>query len=243
MIENPHITHVVASLSEDELKVFFNILHKWPINFAWSDAYMLGLYPDLLVYYLAIDPNAKPVKQKLRKMHPRIALLVKAELEKLLEVKFIHPIDYSKCISNMVPVSKPCGEIKVCIDFRDLNKACPKDDFPLPNINILIDLTRGHDMLSLMDGLSCYNQIRIAKEDHHKTNFTTPWGTFCYHLFSFCLKNAGATYQCVMTVIFLNLMHTVMEDNVDDILVKSKTRAEHPVVLELFFEHLAKYKL
>lgn len=79
----------------------------------------------------------------------------------------------------MVPISKLCGSIRVCTDFRDLNKACPKDDFPLPNIDILVDLTARHEILSLMDGFLGYNQIKIAEEDQHKATFTTPWGMLC----------------------------------------------------------------
>lgn len=90
-------------------------------------------------------------------MHPQITLLVKVELKKLLDVGFIHPIDYVEWISNLVPVTKPNGQIKFCTDFWDLNKACPKDDFPLPNIDIIVDLTVGHEMLSLMDRFSRYN--------------------------------------------------------------------------------------
>ena len=91
-------------------------------------------------------------------MHPKIALLVKAELETMLDAKVIYPIDYLEWISNMVPVTKPSGDIKICRDFRDLNKACPKDDFPLPNIDMIVDLTSRHEILSLMDGFYGYNQ-------------------------------------------------------------------------------------
>ena len=150
--------------------------------------------PKLVVHHLAVDPKIKPVRQKLRKMHPKVALLVKAELERMLAAKVIRPIDYSEWISNMVPVTKPSGDIRICTDFRDLNKACPKDDFPLPNIDMIVDLTAGYEILSLMDGFSGYNQIKIVEEDQHKTTFTTPWGTFCYTMMPFGLKNAGATY-------------------------------------------------
>ena len=85
-------------------------------------------------------------------MHPRIALLVKEELQRLLSVSFILPIDYPQWISNIVPVTKATGGLQICTDFRYLNLACPKDDFPLPSIDQLVDLTAGHEMLSLMDG-------------------------------------------------------------------------------------------
>ena len=125
----------------------------------------------------------------------------------MLEAKIICPIDYSKWISSMVPIIKHSGDIKICTNFRDLNKACPKDDFPLPNIDMIVDLTASHELFSLMDGFSGYNQIHIAKEDQHKIAFTTPWGTFCYNMMPFGLKNTGVTYQCEMEVIFHDLIH------------------------------------
>ncbi|KAH9320039.1 hypothetical protein KI387_021808, partial [Taxus chinensis] len=116
------------------------------------------------------------------------------------------------------PVTKATGKILICTDFRDLNLACPKDDFPLPNIDQLVDLTAGHEMLSLMDGFSGYNKIIITPEDQHKNSFITPWGTFCYRVMPFGLKNVGATYQRAMTYVFHDLLHKTMEDYVDDLL-------------------------
>ena len=143
----------------------------------------------------------------------------------------------------MVLVTKPSGEIRICTNFRDLNKACPKDDFSLPNIDMIVDLTAGHEILSLMDGFSRYNQIKIVEEDQHKTTFTTPWGTFFYNKMPFGLKNDGVTYQRAMTTIFHDLIHNILEDYVDDILVKYHTFIDHLVDLEKVFDRLAKYHL
>ena len=145
----------------------------------------------------------------------------------MLEENFIHPIDYPVWVSNIGPVGKASGGICVCSNFSDLNLACPKDDFPLPNINIIVDLTIGHEILSLMDGFSSYNQIKIVEEDQHKMAFTTPWGTFCYQVMPFVLKNVSTTCQCTMTTIFHDLLHVIMEDYVYDILGKSKTNESH----------------
>lgn len=90
----------------------------------------------------------------------------------------------------MVSITNLFGDIGICTNFRDLNKACPKDDFPLPNIDMIMDLMAGHRILSLMDGFSRYNKIWIAEDDQHKTSFTTPWGTFFYNMMPFGLKNA-----------------------------------------------------
>lgn len=194
---------------------------------AWAYSDMLGLDPEVVVHHLVVQIDTKLVTQKLRKMHPQIALLVKLELQKLLELGFIQPIDYPEWVSNIIPISKPNGDIRMCIDFRDLNKACLKDDFPLPNIDLIMDQTIGHKMLSLTDGFLGYNQIMIAQEDQHKTTFTCAWGTYCWIMMSFRLKNTGATYERAMTLIFHYMMHKAMEYYVDDILAKSKKRREH----------------
>ena len=110
------------------------------------------------------------------------------------------------------------------MDFRNLNKACPKDEFPLPNIDLLVDSAAGSSMFSFMDGYSGYNQIRMAVKDAEKTAFRTPIGNFYYTVMPFGLKNAGATYQRTMTAIFHDMMHEEMEDYVDDIVVKSRLR-------------------
>lgn len=160
-------------------------------------------------------------------MHPHISLLVKEEFKKLLDVGFIRPVAYPDWVSNIAPVSKSYKSIRVCMNFRGLNKACPNDDFPLQIIDIIVDLTTRHEFFYLMDGFSGYNQIKIAPKDQEKTIFTCPWGTFCWNAMPFGLKNVGATYQRAITTIFHDMMHTYMEDYVDDILAKSHTREGH----------------
>lgn len=172
------------------------------------------------MHHLSISPDVKPMRQKLKKMNSHVALLVKVELEKLLKARFIRAIDYAEWISNIVPISKAKKSIRVCTDFRDLNKACPKDDFPLPNIDMIVDLTVGYEMYSLMDGFYGYNQIKISPEDQEKITFTCAWGKNCWNVMSFGLKNVGAIYQRAMTTIFYDMMHRNMEDYVDDTLEK-----------------------
>ncbi|KAH9303528.1 hypothetical protein KI387_043890 [Taxus chinensis] len=158
-----------------------------------------------------------------------------------IAVGFIKSVDYSQWVSNIVPVLKKNGKIRICIDFRDINKACPKDDFPLPSINVIVDATAGFELLSLMDGFSGYNQIRISEQDQAKTTFITPWGTYCYAAMPFGLKNAGATYQQAMTYIFHDLIHKIVESYVDDLLAKAKKRCDHPEVLRIILSRLIEY--
>ena len=113
------------------------------------------------------------------------------EVAKLLETGTIIVVHYPEWLANVVLVKKANGKWRVCIDFTDLNKACPKDCFPLPRIDQLVDSTAGHEMLSFMDTYSGYNQIMKAEEDQEKTAFTTDRGLYCYRRMPFGLKNAG----------------------------------------------------
>ena len=97
-------------------------------------------------------------------------------MQKLLAAGFIRPIEHPKWLPNLVPVKKKNGQMRCYVDFRNLNKACPKDEFPLPNMDMLIDLVAGHAIFSFMDGFSSYNQIRMSPKDAAKTTFRTPLG-------------------------------------------------------------------
>ena len=154
----------------------------------------MGLDSSIVQHHLPIIPHARPVKQKLRRLRPRWSLQVKSEIQKQLCVGFLLVVEYPEWLANVIHVPKKNGKVRVCVNFRDLNKASPKDDFPLPHIDILVDNTAGHSMLSFMDGFSRYNQIMMALEDMEKTSFITKWGTYCYRVMPFGLKNAGATY-------------------------------------------------
>jgi hypothetical protein len=146
-------------------------------------------------------------------------------------------------VSNIVVVPKKEGKIRVCVDFRDLNRASPKDNFPLPHIDMLVDNAAHNSTYFFMDGFSGYNQIKMAQKDKEKTTFLTPWGTFCYKVMPFGLKNAGATYQRAMVTLFHDMMHKEIEVYVDDMIAKSGEGENHVQILKKLFERLRKYKL
>ncbi|KAK9011583.1 hypothetical protein V6N11_044430 [Hibiscus sabdariffa] len=127
--------------------------------------------------------------------------------------------------------------------YSDLNRASPKDNFPLPHIDTLVDNTAGHSYFSFMDGFSGYNQIKMCPEDMNKTTFVTLWGTFCYKVMPFGLKNAGATYQRAMVVLFHDMMHKEIEVYVDDMIAKSRIEEEHIVNLEKLFRRVREFRL
>ena len=126
-------------------------------------------------------------------MSKEVELKVKEEIEKLLKAKFIRPTRYAQWLANIVPVVKKNGKLCVCIDFRDLNAATPKDVYVMPIADMLIDAAAGNELLSLVDGFSGYNQIMIDEEDVHKTAFRCPGavGTFEWLVMPFGLKNTG----------------------------------------------------
>ncbi|KAL0355449.1 UNVERIFIED_CONTAM: hypothetical protein Sradi_3991800 [Sesamum radiatum] len=131
----------------------------------------------------------------------------------------------------------------MCVNFRDLNKVCPKDFYPLPIIDQLVDFISGSELLSMMDNSQRYHQIMLAPEDRRRVSFITYAGTFCYIAMPFCLKNAGATYQRLVDKIFRPQLGKNVEIYVDDMLVKSKKTEDHIVDFEKTLSVLRKYRL
>ena len=117
-------------------------------------------------------------------------------------------------------VKKANEKWRMCVDFTDLNNVCPKDSYPLPQIDILVDLTTRHQLLSFMDAFSGHNQIKLDETNQDKTSFVTNQGLFCYKVMPFSLKNAGATYQRLMNKMFAHQIGRNVQVYVDDMLVK-----------------------
>ena len=161
----------------------------------------------------------------------------------MIEVSFIREVQYPSWVANIVLVRKKSGQIRVCVDFQDLNKACPKDDFPLPITELLVDSTTGYEALSFMDGFSGYNQIKMDKKDEELTAFRTPLGVYCYTVMPFGLKNASATYQRAMIRLFDDMIHDPVECYVDDLVVKTRKRSDHIRDLTKVFKRLREAKL
>ena len=131
----------------------------------------------------------------------------------------------------------------MCVDYRDLNKACPKDDFPLPHIDTLVDSAASSAIYSFMDGFSGYNQIMMAVIDKLKTSFTMEWGIYYYTVMPFGLKNVGVTCQRMATTLLHDMIHKEIEVYVDDMMVKSTTREGHFAALDKFLARAEKYNL
>ena len=162
---------------------------------------------------------------------------------RLKQAGAIKEVFYLKWLVNTMVVKKKSGKCRVCVDFTDLNKACPKDPFPMPKIDQLVDATVSHPRMSFLDVFQGYHQIPSALDDQEKTAFVTLIGNYHYKVMPFGLKNAISTYQRMMTRMFESQLGKNIEIYIDDMVVKRKMVSEHMGDLRIIFEILRNYKL
>jgi hypothetical protein len=167
--------------------------------------------------------------------------IMEKEIKKMLDAKIIIPLRYSEWIANLVPVRKKNGEIRLCVDFRNLNKCSKKDNYPLPKMEHILQKVSGASVMSFIDGFSGYNQIEVHPDDREKTTFTTPWGTFMYEKMPFGLMNAGATFQRAMDIAFMGEKDRFVLIYLDDITVFSYSHEDHLQHLRKTFLKCRKY--
>jgi hypothetical protein len=148
----------------------------------------------------------------------------KAEVHRLLEARFIELIAYPTWLANVVMVQKKSGKWRMCIDFTSLNKACPKDKFPLPRIDKIVDSAAGCEVMFLLDCFSGYHQIYMKEEDKASTSFITPFGTYCFVRMPEGLKNAGSTFSRLTKKVLESQVGRNIFTYVDDIVVASKNK-------------------
>ena len=182
---------------------------------------MGGIDPTVITHMLNASPSFKPVKQKRRSFALERQKAINEEVSKLLQADAIREVEYPKWLANVVLVKKSNGKWRLCIDFTYINRACRKDSFPLPRIDLIVDAITGHELLSIMDACCGYNQISMDPNDQEKTSFITGQGTYCYRVMPFGLKNAGATYQRLVNKMFQKQIGASMEVYIEYMLVKS----------------------
>jgi hypothetical protein len=149
------------------------------------------------------------------------------EVKRLLSAGVTREVKYPEWLANIVMVKKANGKWRMCIDFTDLNKACPKDGFPLPRIDSLVDAAASSELMSLLDCYSGYHQIWMKKEDEPKTNFITPSGTYCYLRMPEGLKNAGGSFSRMIAKVLHSQIGRNVLTYVDDIIIKSMKQENH----------------
>ena len=185
-----HLVYIGSKLAEDLRSPLIRFLKHNRDVFAWKQKDMGGIDPAIITHKLSASPSFKPVKKKRRSFAPERQKAINEEVGKLLQADSIREVEYPKWLANVVLVKKANGKWRLCIDFTDVNRSCPKDSFPLPRIDLIVDATTGHELLSFMDDFYGYNQIGMDPDNQEKTSFVTGQGTYCYRVMPFGLKNA-----------------------------------------------------
>ncbi|CAJ2644717.1 unnamed protein product [Trifolium pratense] len=242
--DHPHqTTSLGTALPNEERGRIIKILKDNADLFAWKPSDMPGIDEGVITHKLSISPNTKPVSQRKRKVGEERRTAIAEEVEKQKEAGFIEEIKYPSWLANVVMVKKANGKWRMCVDFTDLNKACPKDPYPLPNIDRLIDGASGCRMLSFMDAYSGYNQIKMNPTDACHTAFMSNTCNYFYNVMPFGLKNAGATYQRLMDRVFSEQIGKNLEVYIDDMVVKTPEGNRHDEDLLDILGSVRKYNM
>jgi hypothetical protein len=224
-----------SQLSGEQEKTLLRFLFNNKDVFAWTANDLYGVNRDVIKHSLNVDPSLRPRKQKLRKMSKDKAEGARNKVKRLLSVGVIREVTYPEWLANTVMVKKANGKWRMCIDFTDLNKACMKDEFPLPRIDSLVDAAASSKLMSLLDCYLGYHQIWMKKEDEPKTSFITPNGTYCYLRMPEGLKNTGGSFSRMIAKVLHSQIGTNVLTYVDDIVVKSTKQENHIADLQETF--------
>jgi hypothetical protein len=208
-----------ASCSTDEVITYKSLFQDFCDIFAWSYEEMSGIDPDIVLHEIKTYSGARPIRQRLRPIHPCKAATIKLEVEKILKPGFIYPVALTDWVSNLVLVNKKQGTIHFCVDYRDINQARYKDNFPTPFVDQIVDDCVESEIFSLMDGFSSYNQINILPVDQHKTAF-----------------------QHAMYNYFHDIKH-IVQPYLDNLLAHSIHRSDHLTHLRAIFLHCRFYRI
>jgi hypothetical protein len=190
----PKFVKLSRNLTKEQRSEYIGILREFADVFTWTYEDLKTYETFVIEHKIPLKEEANPFRQKLRQINPMLLPIMEREVKKLLQAQIIVPLRYSEWVANLVPVRKNNGEIRLCVDFRNLNRSSQKDNYPLPKMEHILQKVTGASRMSMIDGFSSYNQVSVLPEDREKTTFTTPWGTFMYAKMPFGLMNAGATF-------------------------------------------------
>jgi hypothetical protein len=215
------------SLSKEQRAEYAELLKEFAKMFAWAYEDLRTYDAGIIKHKIPLKEEAKPFRQKLRQINPMLLPIMEREVKKLLDAQIIMPLRYSEWVANLVPVRKKSGEIRLCVDFRNLNRSSKKENYPLPKMEHILQRVTGASRISMIDGFSGYKQISVLPEDKEKIAFTAPWGTFMYAKIPFGLMNVGATFQRAMNINFIGEKDKFVVIYLDDVTVFSKSNKEH----------------
>jgi hypothetical protein len=231
--KDPKYVNLASHFTEKQKDDYRELLKEFADIFAWKYDDLKIFDTEVIQHKIPLNKDTKPFRQKLRSFNPLLLPTMEREIKKLLDARIIIPLRYSKWIANLVPVRKKNGEIRLCVDFRNLNKCSRKDNYPLPKMEHILQKVSGSKVISFIDGFSGYNQIAVHPDDKEKNVFTTPWGTFMYEKMPFGLMNVGETFQRVMDIAFVGEKDKFVLIYLDDITVFLSSH-------ELHLQHLKK---
>jgi hypothetical protein len=224
---NPKHVKLSKFLSGKQRARYEKFIKEFIDIFAWKYEDLRTFDVNIIQHKIPLKENVKPFKKKLRQINPLLLPIMEKEVKKLLDAKIIVPLRYSDWIEKMVPVRKNNGEIRLCVDFRNLNRCSWKDNYPLPKMEHILQRVVGSSKMSMIDGFFGYNQVVVHLDDMEKTAFKTPWDTFMYSRMPFGLMNAGATFQRAMDIAFVGEKDKFVVIYLDEIIVFSIFDEEH----------------
>ncbi|GKC94925.1 reverse transcriptase domain-containing protein [Tanacetum coccineum] len=242
--EHPEQTMMIGSDLTEKARVKpCNLLQRSLDIFAWTPADMTGIPRHIAEHRLNVREGCQPVRQKKRGQAAERNIAINDEVSKLVAAGIMREVHYHDWLSNPVMVKKSDNSWRMCVDFKDLNKACPKDGYPLPEIDWKVESLCGFPFKCFLDAYKGYHQIQMAEEDEEKTAFITNQGIFCYTKMPFGLRNAGATYQRLVDKTFHGQIGRNLEVYVDDLVIKSRTEDEVVRDIEETFKTLRKINM
>jgi hypothetical protein len=237
-VDSTQTTRIAGDLGEKLELTLVAFLQANADVFAWEPSQMPGIPREVIEHHLKINPDARPVSQKPHRQSVEQQDFIQKEVRKLLDASFIEEVHHPVWLANPVIVPKANGRLRMCINYTSLNKACPKDSYPLPRIDQIVDSTSGCDLLSFLYACSGFHQIQMSREDRKHVAFVTVDRLYCYVVMPYGLKNALPTFMRAMSKTFGDLIRDKVEVYVDDIMVKTKRGSVLVEDLTLVFEKL-----
>ncbi|GKV48039.1 hypothetical protein SLEP1_g54877 [Rubroshorea leprosula] len=234
---------ISTKLTEAEQAELLEFLRANQDVFAWATDEMPDIPAELMVHKTQHGPHQTAGSSETSPFGPEKQAAIDEEIQKLLQTGFIRRVEYSEWVSNPVLIKKPNGKWRMCVDFTNLNDACPKDPHPLPNVEKLVERAARHERMSFLDASSGYHQVQLLLDDQEKTAFYAGDAIYCYVMMPFGLKNAGATYQKLVQIIFKLQIGRNIEVYVDDMIVTSVQAEDHIDDLNETFQNLHRVQM
>jgi hypothetical protein len=223
----PNDYNLSTQLTAEKRVEYGSLMKEFSEIFAWEYSDLKTYDTQVIEHKIPLKKEATPFNKTLRSINPLLLPIMEKEIKKLLNAQIIIPLRYSEWVANLVHVRKKNGEIKLCVDFRNLNKFSKKDNYPLSKMENILQRVSGASVMSFIDSFSGYNQISVHPDDRENNAFTTPWGSFMYAKMPFGLMNVGVTFQRAMDIAFVGEKDKFVLIYLDDLTMFSHSHIEN----------------